>query len=103
MCNLTASRLLHVPPRHHLGYRDEAANVGAIGDRVHPLAEIEMRHEVPGVLLHLARDGLARLERRRLGPLVAELLVLLVRGPAEPALFAVGGVACEGDRAADRI
>src|SRR6478735_1995491 len=88
--------LLYVPERDQLGHTDQAGEVAQRG-RLEPLPIIHMRHEIPGVLLHVAGDlpALGVIGRGR--PFVAEGLMLLVSRPAEPALFAIGGVAGERD------
>src|ERR1043166_8916770 len=65
---MTTSALLDVPERNDLRQRQHAAQVLAIGDRRGPLAEPDVRHEVPIVLLHLARDRLLLVERAGGGP-----------------------------------
>ena len=72
--------------------------IGAAGDRRRPLAKQRHRHIVPGVLLQLACNRLALIERGGERPVVAKLLVQVVLGPAEPAGFAVGRVGDEPDR-----
>src|ERR1043165_7659442 len=99
---MTTSALLDVPERNDLRDRQHATQVLAIGDRRGPLAEPDMRHEVPIVLLHLACDRFLLIDTRGRGPFVAQLLVHLVGRPAEPALLAVRLMADERDRIADR-
>src|SRR5438105_4563542 len=90
--------LLDIPEGNDLRDRQDAAQVLAVRDRGGPLAEPDVRHEIPVVLLHLARDRLLLIEARRGGPLVAQLLVHIVSRPAEPAFLAVRLMADEGDR-----
>src|ERR1700741_976938 len=97
-----ALRLLDIPEWNDLWDLQHAGEVLAIGDRRGPLAEPDVRHEVPGILLDLARDRLLLVGAAGGGPLVAQLLVCLVGRPAEPALLAVRLMADERHRAADR-
>ena len=78
-------------------------DVGAAGDRRRPLAEQRHRHVAPGILLQLAGDRLALLERGGQRPVVAQLLVQVVLGPAEPAGLAIGGVGDEADRIVEAL
>src|SRR5437763_110440 len=70
------SRLLDVPERNDLRHRQHAFDVGALGGGLHPLAVIELRDEFPGIVLQLAGDRLALLERLGERPFVAQLLLL---------------------------
>src|SRR4029077_19889028 len=94
--------LLDIPEWNDLRDRQHAAQVLAVGDRRGPLPEPDVGHEVPIVLLHLARDRLLLLEAARRSPLVAQLLVHVVGRPAEPALLAIRLMPEERDRIADR-
>src|SRR4051812_32765194 len=89
--------LLHIPEGHDLGHADHARDGLAPGGGAEELAEIEVLHVVPGVALQFAGDALALLERFRCSPVVAELLLQVVRRPAEPGLVAVRGMGREVD------
>src|SRR5262249_56234912 len=82
------SRLLNVPEGHVGGKRNEAADIGAAGDRRRPLAEQCHRYIIPGVLLQLPSNRLALLERGGKLPIVTQLLLQIVLGPAQPPPFA---------------
>src|SRR5262249_58656783 len=88
------SRLLNVPEGHVGGKRNEAADIGAAGDRRRPLAEHCHRYIIPGVLLQLPSNRLALLERGGKRPIVTQLLVQIVLGPDKTARFAI---CCVGD------
>src|SRR3954468_5080711 len=53
-----ALALLHVPERDQLRHTDQASEVTQRG-RLEPLPIIHVRHEIPGVLLHVAGNLLA--------------------------------------------
>src|SRR5260221_8154766 len=99
---MPASHLLHIPPWDDLGHRQDSLDVDALGSGLDPLAVIELRHEFPGIVLELAGDRFALLERRRLRPFVAQLFLFGVGGPAEPRLVAGRRMGGEEDRIADR-
>src|SRR3954449_5355530 len=94
--------LLHVPERDQLRHTDQASEVTQRG-RLEPLPIIHVRHEIPGVLLHVAGNLLALDVIGRNRPFAAERLVLLVSRPAEPALFPIGGMAGERDGIAEGV
>src|SRR5262245_12986244 len=98
-----ASRLLRIPERYHTRYRQHARQVFAPCGRLHPLPEPDVRHEIPGILLQFTGNLLLFLQTARNRPLVAQLLVLRIRWPAEPGLLTGGRVAGQRDRIADGI
>src|SRR4051794_21901416 len=86
------ARLLHVPEGHDLRHADDAGDGLAPGGAAEELAEIEVVDVVPGVRLQFAGDALPVVERLGGRPFVAQLLLAVVRRPAEPGLVAVRGV-----------
>src|SRR5436190_19520725 len=78
--------------------REETLEIGAQRDRWRPLPKQRHRHIAPGILLQLAGNRLALIRRGGERPFVAQLLVKVVLGPAEPARFTVAHMADEADR-----
>src|SRR4051794_2857111 len=74
----TLSGLGQVPERDHLRHRQPALDVLAMRHRLLPLPKVEMRHDIPGMLLDLDRDVLAVGVALGLNPLGPKLLVQLV-------------------------
>src|SRR2546430_15398191 len=92
------SNLLDIPKGHVGRKREEALDIGAPRDRWRPLSEQGHGDIIPGILLQLAGNRLALIERTGERPLVAQLLVQDVLGPAEPAGFTDGHMGDEADR-----
>src|SRR4051812_4697261 len=89
------SRLPDVPERDDLGHMQPARHIPPVSDGLHELPEIGVRDDIPSVLLDPPRDLPPILQGSRLDPLLAELFVEGVLGPAECALLADRSKACD--------
>src|SRR5208282_3667519 len=70
------SGLRYVPERNHAWHMHPVAGALAIRDRLHPLAEIHVRHDIPRVVLDFGGDALAVVVGLGGEPLRPQFLVL---------------------------
>src|SRR5439155_25909038 len=80
---------------------DEAGDVAPRGERIHIFAERRMRADLEGARLDLLGEHLFLRLFGRARELVAQLLELIVRRPAEPGLLAERADRRIGDRVPD--